>query len=90
MVYKEFILSTGVLNDDKLIVHESGEVELVYYTYANEWLNHEHVELYHSIDDAIRDYQIYCPSRLEDEAKHNDMSLDDYIACAYDVLEVAK
>lgn len=60
------ILFEGVLNDDEIIEYDKGKrYELRYYTYANEWSNHEHIEHFASADEALAFYQAQFPDRLK-------------------------
>lgn len=59
-------LFQGVLNDDNITILEDGycyqghnraNVKLTYYTYANEWSNHDHHKFFKSLDNACAWYK---------------------------------
>lgn len=60
-----FVINEGVLNDDELIVAAKGYrignnrryvCAVRYWTYANEWCNHEHTFRATSVENALRRY----------------------------------
>lgn len=54
----ELIAFEGVLNDDRFLVNRvKGRTALVYYTYANEWGNHEHVKQFKTLSNACKWYK---------------------------------
>lgn len=63
------VLTTGVLNDD-FVRRIKDKWELVYYTYANEWSNHEHIEEFDTLDEALAFYKEKYMGRLEAEAEY--------------------
>lgn len=59
-------LYEGVLNDDRMEVlkpnlcyggHNRATCRIVYYTFANEWANHEHARYFQTIEKAIEWYE---------------------------------
>lgn len=70
-------LNEGCLNDDVIEVCHKGykfnrkgascAVRVKYYTYANEWSNHEHIIYATSIDKAIEKYKRETGREIDDE-----------------------
>lgn len=59
-------LYEGCLNDDHVVILEDGfkftghngsTVALVYYTYANEWSNHENIRFFTTLENAMKWYK---------------------------------
>lgn len=89
----------GVLNDDNVIVitddvfkyknHNSAKVKLTYYTFANEWGNHEHNKYFKTLENACKWYKknmldrvilqgAYWLTEGDDEHKELEKLLEDY------------
>lgn len=86
----EYVLSTGVLNDDYVKFNRaSGRFEVVFYTYANEWSNHEHIEAFNTLEAALAFYDGRYHARLEAQAEYESeregepVSVSDIIDSAY-------
>lgn len=62
-------LCTGVLNDDTITVTPKGAV-VEYYTYANEWSDHKHIERFDSVTEALDFYRKTFGARLDSEAQY--------------------
>lgn len=65
---KVAILYTGVLNDDMIIDNDSNGVDIIYYTYCNEWSNDKHIKHFNNYDDAIAWYKDKFNKRVIDDA----------------------
>lgn len=65
----EYVLSVGALNDD-YVQYANGKYEVVYYTYANEWSNHEHVQEFGTLEQALAFYEGSFSDRLKAQAEY--------------------
>ena len=78
------VINEGVLNDDELLVAESGKCfggnrnykfAVCYYTLANEWCNNRHFFFAETAENALKRYKKETKRTIENEA--------DLLACAH-------
>lgn len=81
------VINEGALNDDELLVvgkgyHFGNNRNWVYcvryWTYANEWCNHEHVFYAKTLDNAIKRY------KRETKREVSDLTYESLLICAGD------
>ena len=72
------VLREDVLTDDILQVADNGKcfgrrdykVQVVYYTYANEWSNHEHFFHARTVESALKRYE-RIKGKIDEETREN-------------------
>lgn len=82
------VICHGVLNDDYIEKMHGGQSwRLVYYTYANEWSDKQHIAEFDTLDDVINHYRGICPGRLESEAEWQSDEEDGERVTVEDILD---
>lgn len=84
------VINEGVLNDDELLVAAKGRhfgnnrtwvYAVRYWTYANEWCNHDHIFYAKSLDNAVKRYKKETGREVTEE------TYDSLSVCASDFRE---